>query len=221
MPWQAGLYKKFVDSYEQALRPIDWPNYVLGNHDQSRVAARLGQPRARLSAMLEFTLRGTPFVYYGEELGMEDAQLPWEAVLDPFEKNVPGARLGRDPERTPMQWNGQANAGFSSATPWLPVHENYQKINAEAEMAEPESMWHLYRRLIALRAGSAALLQGAYRSFDLGDGEVFAFERAAEQEIICVVLNFSDQEKTVDLPFFAATTLSHPRRGRGSHRTQR
>src|SRR6185312_17547381 len=96
---------------------------MLGNHDQPRVASRIGADQARVAAMMLLTLRGTPTIYYGEEIGMQNVPIPPEAVQDPFEKNVPGMGLGRDPQRTPMQWDASPNAGFAAAgvKPWLPI----------------------------------------------------------------------------------------------------
>ena len=99
-----------------------WPNWVLGNHDQPRIAARVGAAQARVAAMLLLTLRGTPTMYYGDEIGMRDVEIPPERVQDPWEKNEPGLGLGRDPERTPMQWDALAEAPASRAgEPWLPL----------------------------------------------------------------------------------------------------
>ena len=98
---------------------------MLGNHDKPRIASRVGRAQARVAAMLLLTLRGTPTLYYGDEIGMQDVPIPPERVQDPFEKNVPGIGLGRDPERTPMQWNAAPNAGFTDGTPWLPLADDY------------------------------------------------------------------------------------------------
>lgn len=197
LPWQASAYKKFVDDFELSLDPEDNPNYVLGNHDQPRVASRLGQQRARLSALLQFTLRGMPFVYNGEELGMENGLIPQELIQDPFEKRVPGMGLGRDPQRTPMQWDDSANAGFSVASPWLPVNPNYQRFNAEVEKQDTRSMYSLYRQLILARKKYPALLYGKYRPTDLGNENLFGYFRELGQEKLFIVLNFSDQPQAV------------------------
>ena len=112
---------QIIDDYEAALPPGAWPNWVLGNHDRPRIASRVGPSQARVAAMLLLTLRGTPTIYYGDEIGMHQVAIAPDRVRDPFEKNVPGIGVGRDGCRTPMQWDATANAGFSAATPWLPL----------------------------------------------------------------------------------------------------
>lgn len=200
MPWSVTEYKKFIDNFEHNLRAQDLPNYVLGNHDKPRVASRLGHKKARLAAMLQFTLRGMPFIYNGEELGMEDGVIPPELVQDPFEKNVPGFKLGRDPERTPMQWDGSTHAGFTTGTPWLPVNDHYLTVNVEAEIKLHDSMLSLYKLLIRLREGSPALLEGTYQSYELHD-DVFCYSRSSEGEIMFVALNFCERDVSFTMPY--------------------
>src|SRR5205807_2729979 len=112
-PWHARSIAKLIDEYEAALPAGGWPNWVLGNHDNHRIASRIGRDQARVAAMLLLTLRGTPTMYYGDEIAMHDVPIPPQLVQDPFERNVPGLDLGRDPERTPMQWDGSPNSGFT------------------------------------------------------------------------------------------------------------
>src|SRR6201996_4924642 len=118
-PWNARGIARLIDEYESKLPPGGWPNWVLGNHDNPRIASRVGVDQTRVAAMLLLTLRGTPTMYYGDELGMSNVAIPPDRIQDPFEKNVPGLGLGRDPCRTPMQWDDSPNAGFSSVEPWL------------------------------------------------------------------------------------------------------
>ena len=141
--------------------PGAWPNWVLGNHDRSRVASRLGPAQARVAAMLLLTLRGTPTLYQGEELGLTDVPIPPALVRDPWEKRVPGLGLGRDPVRTPMPWDGAPHAGFTTGTPWLPLGDDHAALNAAAQAHDPASMLSLYRALLALRRREAALSLGA------------------------------------------------------------
>ena len=108
----ATALRAIIKSYEAALPPGGWPNWVLGNHDQHRVASRIGPAQARVAQMLLLTLRGTPTLYYGDELGMHDVPILPHQVQDPFEKNLPGIGVGRDPERTPMQWVVARMPGF-------------------------------------------------------------------------------------------------------------
>ena len=105
--------RQLIEEYEAQLPGEGWPNWVLGNHDNHRIASRVGLAQARIAAMLLLTLRGTPTLYYGDEIGMCDVDIPHDRVQDPFEKNVPGKGLGRDPERTPMQWDATTHAGFT------------------------------------------------------------------------------------------------------------
>ncbi|MBV9548035.1 MAG: alpha-amylase, partial [Chloroflexi bacterium] len=149
--WQARTIAQLIALYEAALPPGAWPNWVLGNHDRSRVATRVGRAQAGVAALLLLTLRGTPTLYQGDELGMQDVPIPSQAVQDPVEHNLPGLGLGRDPERTPMQWDASAFAGFSSARPWLPVSSDYADVNVEVERGDARSMLNLYRRLLELR----------------------------------------------------------------------
>src|SRR3954452_16953647 len=122
----------------------------------------MGRKQAHIAAMLLLALRGTPTLYYGDELGMHNVPIPPECVQDPFEKNVPGLGLGRDPARTPMQWSAAANANFTTGSPWLPIAEDYPIVNVEAEMRETHSMLNLTRRLIELRRREPALAIGRY-----------------------------------------------------------
>jgi len=199
LPWNAAAFKKFIDEYEEKLGPSDWPNYTLGNHDRSRLATRLGQKRARLAAMLQFTLRGMPFVYYGDELGMEDVKISDERCLDPWGKNVPGFNVGRDPERTPMQWDSSSNAGFTDGVPWLPVSPDYKEKNVENESHDSNSMLSFYKELIHRRMGSPALLTGMYKLMESGNENVFAFGRECASEKLLVAINFSDMEQTTNI----------------------
>ena len=107
-PWEARALATLIADYEAALPPGGWPNWVLGNHDRPRVAAKRGQAQARVAAMLLLTLRGTPTLYYGDELGLSDVAIPPDQVQDPRELREPGLGLGRDPVRTPMPWDGSA-----------------------------------------------------------------------------------------------------------------
>jgi len=133
LPWDARAISAAMERYYALLPGNAWPNWVLGNHDKPRIASRIGAAQARVAAMLLLTLRGTPTLYYGDEIGMEDVPISATQVRDPYEKNVPGLGLGRDPERTPMQWDASPHAGFSRADPWLPVGTSYRSVNVAAQ----------------------------------------------------------------------------------------
>ncbi len=197
--WKARAIAKAVGEYESALPPYGWPNWVLGNHDQPRLASRIGIHQARVAAMLLLTLRGTPTLYYGDEIGMTNVPIPPEKVQDPFEKNVPGIGVGRDPQRTPMQWDDSENAGFSQSLPWLPVSSCARLTNVETQRQAKDSMLSFYRELLQLRRKSPALSIGTY-SFSFADDHVYSFIRRHNEEQFQIVLNFSDQPTTVEPP---------------------
>jgi alpha-glucosidase len=186
--WNARGLATLIDQYEAVLPEGGWPNWVLGNHDNSRIATRVGTAQARVAAMLLLTLRGTPTMYYGDEIGMVDVPIPAGRVQDPFEKNVPGIGVGRDPCRTPMQWNGQLNAGFSSAEPWLPVSDDHEVVNVDSEASDPKSLLTLYRRLLKLRRAHPALSVGDYQAVAT-TGDLLAYVRHAMGERFLVALN--------------------------------
>jgi alpha-glucosidase len=189
-PWKAEAFRSVVDDFT-ALLPADaWPAWMLGDHDASRIASRYhdeggdGQARARVAAILLLTLRGTPFVYMGDEIGMTDGEVPADRVVDVD---------GRDPERTPMQWDGSAGAGFSTGDPWLPVGADAAKVNVAAQRDDPASVLSLFRRLIWFRKGSPALQGGDYRSLPDAPGGCYAYLRTAADERLLVALNFTGQ----------------------------
>ena len=154
-PWEPRALAALVERYEAALPPGAWPNWVLGNHDRSRIASRLGPAQARVAAVLLLTLRGTPTLYYGDELGLPDVPIPPERVQDPYELNSPGLGVGRDPARTPMPWSAAPNGGFCppGVEPWLPLGD-VAGLDVEAQRRDPRSMLSLYRALLALRRSS-------------------------------------------------------------------
>jgi glycosidase len=124
---------------------------VLGNHDRPRIAAKRGQAQARVAAKLLLTLRGTPTLYYGDELGLSDVAISAAHVQDPRGLREPGLTLGRDPVRTPMPWDASENAGFTMASPWLPLNADWPTRNVARMADEPHSILTLYRRLLAIR----------------------------------------------------------------------
>lgn len=199
MPWHAPTISAAVAAYEAALPPGGWPNWVLGNHDQHRIASRIGPRQARVAAILLLTLRGTPTLYYGDEIGMHDVDIPPELVRDPQELGVPGFGLGRDPERTPMQWDAGQGAGFSSGTPWLPLAGDYASNNVAAQLADSGSMLALYRRLLALRRAAPALATGSYALL-AAEGDLLIYQRAHAGQCFVVALNLGAAPQQVTLP---------------------
>jgi len=186
--WSARSIERIIAEYEAALPPGAWPNWVLGNHDRPRVATRVGPDQARIAAMLLLTLRGTPTLYYGDEIGMHQVTIAPHQVRDPFEKNVPGIGVGRDGCRTPMQWDATDGAGFSNARPWLPLATDYTRENVAALDADARSILALYRALIALRKKSPQLVKGAYRPI-AAEGDVLLYRREGDGGALVVALN--------------------------------
>ncbi|HEU0013448.1 MAG TPA: alpha-amylase family glycosyl hydrolase [Longimicrobium sp.] len=191
LPWDARAIDAAVRGYEALLPPGAWPNWVLGNHDRHRIASRVGAAQARVAAMLLLTLRGTPTLYYGDEIGMADVPIPPERVRDPWERNLPGRGLGRDPERTPMQWSAEPAAGFTSGEPWLPLADDYASVNVAAQRADPSSLLTLHRRLLALRRAESALSLGDWSPID-AEGAVLAYLRTHGDARFLVALNLRD-----------------------------
>ncbi len=197
--WNARSIADIVQEYETALPDGGWPNWVLSNHDQKRIATRVGADQARVAAMLLLTLRGTPTIYYGDELGLENVVIPPERVQDPWEKNEPGLGFGRDPARTPMPWDASENAGFSTGEPWLPLNADAATRNVAHLRADSASILSLYRALIALRRDHPALRQGRYALVS-ADDDVLLFERSHQGERLLVALNFHHEARAVLLP---------------------
>ena len=199
-PWESSAIAALVEDYERALPAGAWPNWVLGNHDRPRLASRVGRAQARAAAVLLLTLRGTPTLYYGDEIGMADVPIPPELVQDPWERNVPGRGLGRDPARTPMQWDATRHAGFcpDATAPWLPLAADAERVNVAAEREDPGSLLSLYRRLLALRRHHAALHAGDYRTLAV-QGEVLAYARSHAGERMAVAVNLGAAAQEVKL----------------------
>ena len=197
--WRAEAVAALIDEYEGLLPDGGWPNWVLGNHDQPRIGGRVPHGQGRIAAMLLLTLRGTPTLYYGDEIGLGRVPVPPDRVQDPWERNEPGLGIGRDPSRTPMQWDASPRAGFSSVKPWLPQDPAAERCNVEILRDDPGSILTLYRRLIALRRERPALSVGAYRRLAL-DGDVLAFERRQGDDRVVVLLNFGHAACEARLP---------------------
>jgi alpha-glucosidase len=182
-----------------------WPVYVLSNHDIRRVYDRYGDGQhndqiAKLMATLYLTLRGTAVMYYGEEIGMEnnDPKRP-EDVKDSMGKQGWPVNKGRDGERTPMQWNAEANAGFSAATPWLPVDDRYKTYNVESEKHDPKSILNYYQQLLAMRHTNRALLDGKYIALNGDDTNVLSYARSYKDQKVLIILNMSGSTQKVKL----------------------
>lgn len=208
--WSARRFAEVIERWEHMLGAENWPNYVLNNHDTPRSANRFhsifqsaeDDGRLKVSAALLLTLRGTPFMYYGEEIGMRDLSIHSKAeVLDPIGKTFWPFMKGRDGCRSPMQWDASPLAGFAppGARPWLPVYENYPHRNVAAQQAAPNSLFHFYRKLIALRRQTPALLEGMYQPVTFGANYLLAYLRQTSAQTVLVVLNFSRRKQRLVL----------------------
>ena len=191
-PWNAASLAKTISEYEEALPQGAWPNWVLGNHDNARIATRVGSAQAPLAAMLLLTLPGTLTLYYGEELGMEDVPIPADQVQDPAEKNEPGIGAGRDPERTPMPWDGSSTAGFTTGRPWLPLNADYKKRNVASFATDGSSILSLYRLLIDLRRRYPVLISGSLKNIS-AEESLLSYERVNGTTRLLVFLNLGGE----------------------------
>ncbi len=196
-PWDAESVGSLIDTYEGALPASGWPTWVLGNHDRSRIASRVGRAQARVAAMLLLTLRGTPTLYYGDELGMRDVEIPSELVQDPYERNVPGIGVGRDPARTPMRWSCEEKAGFTTGEPWLPLGEGHAEVNVETHKKTPRSMLALHHRLLALRRAESAFALGSYAPVEAA-GDLLAYSREKDGRRYLIALNLGSRSQTIE-----------------------
>ena len=196
LPWDAPTVRGFIAAYEAAIPPWGWPTYVLGNHDQYRLASRIGPEQARVAALFLLTVRGAPYIFQGEELGLLNGEVAPEDYVDP---QGLGGGISRDVCRTPFQWNGEPKAGFTTGRPWLPVASTVETLNVEAESADPRSSLTLYRRLLALRRAHPALHGGAMILVE-APPQVLAFVREEGGERFLTALNFSADPQVVARP---------------------
>jgi oligo-1,6-glucosidase len=224
VPWTLPQFRRVLAEVDAACGPHGWPTAFLGNHDNPRAVSHFGDDHpdwrdrsASALATVLLTLRGTPFVYQGDELGMtnfpfdrieqyDDVEVKglWHTLVLPG--RVPAdellqhlRRTARDHSRTPMQWTAAANAGFTTGTPWLAVNPNHVAVNAAAQRAEPDSVFHLHRRLIALRRAEPALVHGAFTDLDPGGDRVLAYTRVLDGTGFVVAVNFGREPAQLDL----------------------
>ena len=177
-----------------------WPCWALNNHDMPRSIDRLARPfepvevrraRARASAMILLTLRGTPFLYYGEELGMRNGRIPRDRIRDPLADLYWPLYKGRDMCRTPMQWDRGPNAGFSTAEPWLPVNPDPGDENVASQLAQPDSLLRYHQGLLKTRRAERALQYGSFQWIDGLPGSCLGYRRELDNECLQVLVNFS------------------------------
>lgn len=212
-PWDPVAIGEIIAEYEAALPPGGWPNWVLGSHDAPRLAGRIGEAQARIAAMLLLTLRGTPTLYQGDELGIGRVAIPPDRIRDPQDLRQPGKGLGRDGARTPMPWSNEPFSGFSTAEPWLPLNEDWPVRNVAVQERDENSMLALYRRLLALRRQLSALSIGDL-AMAPAEADVLQYERRHEDQRLMVALNFGGRERQVRLPEDVTTHLLLSTEGR-------
>jgi alpha-glucosidase len=208
LPWDAEAFRTLIADFESLAGDGAWPAWVMSNHDVSRVATRYGSiERARAVLVMLYALRGTPFVYQGEELGLPDAEIPPGRVVDVD---------GRDPERAPLPWlppsQAGPGAGFTTGEPWLPILAEAERLNAATQAADPDSTLSLTRRLAALRAATPALQTGTRTPLDAAP-DVLAWRRGEE---ILAAVNFAQMPTRLDFPErFELLLSSDPGRAAG------
>ncbi|WP_435347147.1 glycoside hydrolase family 13 protein [Haloarchaeobius sp. HRN-SO-5] len=221
--WDLREFKAVVTRWQDGLRDEGWNSLYLGNHDQPRIVSRFGddgayrERSAKLIATFLLTMRGTPFVYQGDELGMTNADFrSLDEVDDTWTVGMVERLLAsgaidsyaeihdlvnyrtRDHSRTPMQWSDDSNAGFTDGDPWLKVNANYAEVNCEAAMANEDSVWHFYRRLVDLRHDEDVLVYGDYDLLLPDHEQFYAYTRTLGDDRLLVVLNWSGDPATFE-----------------------
>ena len=198
--WSARKYFKVIEKWQTSIPEDAWPTNVFSNHDLLRAYNRFGigrnkQQKARLQALMLMTLKGTPFIYYGEEIGMKNTNIPRNKVKDPLGKKFWPFFKGRDAARTPMQWNNKKNAGFSDAEPWLPVNKDYLKTNVAFQNSYFDSLLNMYKQLIALRKKHTALFQGNWMGDCSGEKGILSYYRKSDTENLLIIINFTSSQR--------------------------
>ncbi len=202
--FKASSFKKNIQNWLDVTKDKGWPSYFLSNHDIPRHISRYAKgkwtlARAKLAIALLLTLKGTPFIYMGEEIGMLDVKIKKHQLMDSVGKHYFPFHRGRDRARTPLQWTSEEYAGFSKQEPWLPVHKDYKEINVEQAERDPNSLLHTYRKLIWLRKKTEALGLGEFAFYEKAPKNVLAYFRTTEQETVLVALNMGKQKRILSL----------------------
>jgi len=204
---QAAFFRERVEAYEHLVPDGCWPNYVLGSHDVPRLASRSGgEAQARVLAMMLLTLRGTPTLYMGDEIGMVNGAIAAEQIQDPQGKQL-GVEHTRDVCRTPMQWDASNNAGFSTTATWLPVNRDFPQRNVKLQSKDSQSILSLYRNLNWYRKQHESLAVGDYQTLD-SPAETYVYLRTHHDERHLIALNFSDREQVIRLPFAGTIVMN-------------
>jgi alpha-glucosidase len=220
--WDPACFLRQITAWDSALAREAWPCYVLSNHDVPRHVSRYGgkhpEAVAKVAAALLLTQRGTPFLYYGEELGLPDTPLRRSEIVDPPGKRYWPFYKGRDAARCPMPWDASRNAGFSTGTPWLPIHPSFPERNVASQRGEAGSVLSFYRDLLSLRRSSSALRRGRFRPLTLHPTTGLAYLRETAAEVALVALNFTPHPQILQLEEesgtakweLALSSLRHP-----------
>ncbi len=192
--WGAKNFRDSAIKFYNSLGEKGWPNFTLSNHDQPRHYYRYKKgnktkDRAKVAAAMLLTLKGTPFIYYGEEIGMTNGKIRGKDIQDPLGKSI--SFLGRDGERTPMQWDSSLNSGFSKTKPWLPVNPDYIWKNTVVQQRDPNSLLNFYVKMINLRNSRNSLKHGDIYFIDNDAKDYMAYQRFIENEITLIIINFS------------------------------
>jgi alpha-glucosidase len=200
--WKATSYHKIINRYYRYIPPAGWACFFLSNHDVGRSVGRTKfsfhkQSKEKLLAVLLLTLKGTPFIYYGDEIGMENADIPKHKIRDLYGKFFYPFYKGRDGSRTPMQWNDTDFAGFSTTETYLPVNKNYKSINVETESKDENSIYSIYKKLITLRKQHIVLQSGEIEFLNKGNKNVLIYSRYLGNKKITVLLNFGFSRKKI------------------------
>ena len=203
--WNARKYFKCIESWEVNLPEKGWPTYVLSNHDLLRSYNRFGiggnkYEKAYITSLLLLTLRGTPFIYYGEEIGMQNQKIRRKHIKDPLGVKFWPFFTGRDKSRTPMQWDDSEYAGFSTTKPWLPVNRNFYKVNVQDQSLSNKSLLRHYSFLIQYRNTNEALQKGEMQFINTGENGVLGYQRIYENQTLYILLNFKNRITTLPFP---------------------
>lgn len=202
--FNAKAYGQAIQFWDALHGEDAWPNYFFNNHDTPRSTTRFAQGESdaipKLLLAMQLTVRGTPYLYYGEEIGMRDINLTRSQIQDPVGKQYWPFNKGRDGCRAPMQWNSKSNAGFTTGEPWLPVNKDYTVRNVDAQVASPASLLTFYKELIQLRRTHPALNAGKLDMIQTENDDLLIYQRQYNDEKMLIVLNFSKQISTYQLP---------------------
>ncbi|MCB1155964.1 MAG: alpha-glucosidase [Leptospiraceae bacterium] len=199
--WKLESFRQIIADWEAELGENRWPCNVFSNHDFVRHITRFGSkrnrlPRARLLALLLLSLRGTPFLYYGEELGMLSENVPRKLIHDPPGKKYWPFYKGRDNARLPMCWDDSKYAGFSITEPWLPLNQDFKTVNVYEQQKDPQSLFHTYQKLIRLRKEKEVLRSGKIQILEKNHKSILSFLRYTEKESFLVLINFSKKKQS-------------------------